>query len=111
MFLRREGGQSLSVQVLTKTLSERTYSTLLKLALPIFSLVGEGTSDVKSYFLQTESSEWDRIDLTECVEDRSTVYLCYSVGVSSIVLILCQYVRTYHISCMCTGHIRVTNSK
>ena len=49
---------------------------------------GEGTSDAKSHFLQTESSEWGRIDLTGCVEDRATVYLCYSAGVSSIVLII-----------------------
>ena len=29
---------------------------------------GEGTNDTKSYFLQTENSEWGRIDLTGCVE-------------------------------------------
>ena len=43
---------------------------------------GEGTSDANLYFLQTESLEWGRIDLTGCVEDRATIYLCYSAGVS-----------------------------
>ena len=41
---------------------------------------GESTNDTKSYFLQIENSEWGRIDLTGCVEDRATIYLCYSAG-------------------------------
>ena len=58
----------------------------------LFYAVRESFADVlsygedhsaKSYFLQTESTEWGRIDLTGCVEDRATVYLCYSAGVSS----------------------------
>ena len=44
---------------------------------------GEGTSDTRSYFFQTESSEWGRIDLTGCEEDRATIYLCYSADVST----------------------------
>ena len=39
---------------------------------------GEGTSDTKSYFLQTESTEWGgMINVTGFVEDRATVHLCY----------------------------------
>ena len=43
---------------------------------------GEGTSNSGSYFLQTESSEWGRIGITGCVEDRATIHLCYSTNVS-----------------------------
>ena len=43
---------------------------------------GEGTSNSKSYFLQTDDSEWGQIDLTGGVEDRATIYLCCSAGVS-----------------------------
>ena len=52
---------------------------------------GEGTSDTKSYFLQTESTEWGgMIDVTGFVEDHATVHLCYEStdSVNTIVFII-----------------------
>ena len=81
---KKEGGRSLLSRVYS-TDEKKEKNNLLDAVKTSFSDVlssGEGTSNSGSYFLQTESSEWGRIDITGCVEDRATIHLCYSTNVS-----------------------------
>jgi hypothetical protein len=64
---------------------------------------GEGTSNSTSYFLQTESSEWGRIDLTGGVQDRATVYLCCSAAGASAGVSTNSVAVACH--CACSGSL------